>query len=291
VTKSIMDAGTEQPASQRGRALIGSAAGQGRIVTAEVWADGVVIDGVHSAELAAAFGADLILMNFVERIWEGDEWNLPILGRFRDLEALSGTVGRPIGVCLEPGDVPQPRRATPWNVQRLVDQGVAMICLAARPGTDVTYGHLGEITGKLRAVVGTDVALCAGMMHHARAIQQPSPADLLMLVEAGADGVLLPLPGTVPGMTRENAVEGVRAVHDAGAIVMGTVGTSPKSSHIDIVAPLALMAREIGVDMHRIGGAYADGAIDPEFLYAYSVAIRGRRHTWQRMVLNARERR
>lgn len=291
MTKRIIDADTEQLTNLRGRELTGSvAAAEGRTLVAEIWADGVMIDGVHNAELAAAFGADLILLNFVERIWEGDEWNVPVLGRFPDLAALSRHVGRPLGVNLEPGQVPEPRKATPWNAQRLVDQGVAMICLTANPDTNSTYADLAEVTGKLRSAVGAGAALWSGKMHHAGVFEQSSPANLRTLVEAGADGVLLPLPGTVPGVTREHAAEGVRAVHEAGAIVMGTIGTSQEGSHLNVVPPLALTAKEIGIDAHHMGDAYAAGAMDPELLYAYSVAIRGRRHTWQRMAHNARHR-
>ncbi|WP_442809423.1 DUF7916 family protein [Streptomyces sp. NBC_01335] len=62
---------------------------------------------------------------------------------------------------------------------------------------------------------------------------------------------------------------------------MGAIGTSQEGAHTDVVPQLALNAKEIGIDAHRIGDAFLPGTGDPELLYAYSVAVRGRRHTWE----------
>ena len=51
---------------------------------------------------------------------------------------------------------------------------------------------------------------------------------------------------------------------------------------------LGLIAKEIGVDLHHLGDAGLGGSPDPEVVYRYSVAIRGRRHTWRRTALGAR---
>jgi hypothetical protein len=48
------------------------------------------------------------------------------------------------------------------------------------------------------------------------------------------------------------------------------------------------VAKEIGVDAHHVGDAGYHGVGDPHLLHAYSLAVRGRRHTWRRMALSAR---
>lgn len=289
MTSRILDLDADRLGALRGRALTESvAASAGRAIVAEVCAERTLADGVHNMELAAAFGADILVVNHVERVWGGDEWCLPVLGEYPDLSALARRVGRPVGVNLEPGGVPGPRRATTWNAQRLMDQGVAMICLTANPSTRCSYADLADVTAKLRATLGSGVALWSGKMHHAGVRESPSPANLRMLTDAGADGVLLPLPGTVPGVTAEEAAEAVRAVHEAGAVVMGTVGTSQEGAHRSIAVPLALAAKEAGVDAHHLGNAFMGGMADPELLYAYAVAVRGRRHTWHRMARRGR---
>lgn len=119
-------------------------------------------------------------------------------------------------------------------------------------------------------------------MHHAGHPEPITARKLTRLVDAGADGVILPIPGTLPGVTRESAAEAVQAVHEKGVVVMGAIGTSQEGAHTNVVPHLALTAKEIGVDAH-LGDCFLPGMGDPELLYAYSVAIRGRRHTWIRM--------
>ncbi|MCX5397301.1 hypothetical protein [Streptomyces sp. NBC_00102] len=297
-TPRILDLDREQLAALRGRELTASvAAAEGRTMVAEVFADRAALsvrpgdNGVHNAELMAAFGADIVVLNLIERAWDGERLVLPGLGVFASIADLAGYIGRPVGVNLEPGDVPEIQRAEPEFAKRLIGMGAAMLCLTANPGTGGSYEGLARVTGKLRDGLGDDVALWSGKMHHAGRPERLTAARLTALVDAGADGVVLPLPGTMPGVTKELAAGAVAAVQDAGAVVMGAIGTSQEGAHTDVVPQLALNAKEIGVDAHHIGDAFLPGMGDPELLYAYSVAVRGRRHTWNRMALGGRGRR
>ncbi|MEJ2856907.1 MULTISPECIES: DUF7916 family protein [unclassified Saccharothrix] len=291
----ILDLDRDALAALRGRELTEAvAAGEGRTVVAEVFADRAALafsptgPAVHNMELMAAFGADVLVLNMIDRAWDGKRFHFPGLGTLPDLAALADRVGRPIGVNLEPGDVPRLRRATPETARRLVDAGAALLSLTANPSTDGTFDGLTRVTGELRAALGADAALWSGKMHHAGHRERITTARLTGLVDAGADGVIMPLPGTLPGVTRESAAEAVAAVQDAGAVVMGAIGTSQEGAHTTVVPQLALTAKEIGVDAHHIGDCFLPGMGDPELLYAYSVAIRGRRHTWTRMALSGR---
>ncbi|MER5882825.1 hypothetical protein ABT160_03260 [Streptomyces sp. NPDC001941] len=294
-TPRILDLDREGLAALRGRALTASvAAAEGRTVVAEVFAERAAMMpdpngwGVHNAELVAAFGADVVVLNLIERAWDGERLTLPGLGTFTSITDLAATIGRPVGINLEPGDVPEIRRAKPEYAKRLVDMGAAMLCLTANPGTGGSYEGLARVTEELRAGLGDDVALWSGKMHHAGHPERVTKERLTSLVSAGADGVVMPLPGTLPGVTKELAAEAVAAVQDAGAVVMGAIGTSQEGSHPNVVPQLALNAKEIGVDAHHFGDSYIPGMCDPEVMYAYSVAIRGRRHTWNRMALGGR---
>lgn len=260
------------------------AASEGRTMVAEVFADRAALSfdgqtGVHNAELMAAFGADVIVLNMIDRVWDGTTFRFPGLGEFASLAELAAKIGRPIGVNLEPGTVPELRKASKDNAQRLADAGAALIVLTANPSTD------GSLDGMARATeqLGTGAGLWVGKMHHAGHPEPITAQKLGNLVDAGADGVILPIPGTLPGITREAAAEVVQAVHAKGAVVMGAIGTSQEGAHTNVVPQLALTAKEIGVDAHHIGDCFLPGMGDPELLYAYSVAVRGRRHTWTRM--------
>ena len=128
----------------------------------------------------------------------------------------------------------------------------------------------------------------AGKMHHAGLHERLDPKDAEALAGAGARGVLVPLPGTVPGVGEALAAAMVEAAHEAGALAVGTIGTSQEGAGSETLEALALAAKRIGVDVHHIGDAGFTGVARPESLYAYSVAIRGIRHTWNRMARSVR---
>ncbi|MDI3421294.1 DUF7916 family protein [Streptomyces luteolus] len=295
MTTRILDLDRERLAALRGRELTAAvAAAEGRTMIGEVFAERAALipepggRGVHNLELVSAFGADIVVLNLIERAWDGERFELPGLGTFASLTELAAYVGRPVGVNLEPGDVPEIRRARPEHAKRLVDLGAALLCITANPGTGGSFDGMARVTEELRAGLGDDVALWSGKMHHAGHPERVTKQRLVSLVEAGADGVVMPLPGTLPGVTRELAADAVAAVQRAGAVVMGAIGTSQEGAHQNVVPQLALTAKEVGVDAHHFGDSFIPGMCDPELLYAYSVAIRGRRHTWNRMALGGR---
>jgi hypothetical protein len=269
-------------------------ASEGRTMVSEVFAAAPgLIDGVHNAELMASHGADIIVLNLVEGAWSPPStWSFPSLGRMADLRELAATIGRPVGVNLEPdprGDrIPPQRRATAENAVELRDAGTALFVLTANPGTGASYADLVDVTKDLRDAVGADAAIWVGKMHHAGRPERLTPEALLDLVDAGASGVLVPIPGTVPGVTRELATAATEAVHERGVIVLGTIGTSQEGAPEALAHTLALVAKEIGVDAHHVGDAGYHGVGDPHLLHAYSLAVRGRRHTWRRMALGSR---
>ncbi len=287
----ILDLDRNALAALHGRELTASvAAAEGRTIVAEVisGAPGFA-DGVHNMEVEAALGADLIILNFVELVIRPDGWSFPEIGAMPDLRTLARRIGRPVAVNLEPGHVPEPRRATLAAAKRLVDDGAAMLCITANPSTDTAYEDLVRVTSELRHGLGDEVAIWAGKMHLAGVTEPIGPEPIVRLIKAGADGVLLPLPGTVPGLTREVGAEVCAAAHENGAIVMGTIGTSQEGARPSIAQPLALLAKEIGVDAHHIGDAGLARAADPDLVYEYSIAVRGRRHTWRRMAFGNRQ--
>jgi len=271
--KRILDLTRDELIGLRGRALTEAvAAAEGRAMAAEVIAGAPgLADGVENVELVAVHGADLIILNFVELAWTDAGWRFQELGEVADLRALARTIGRPVGVNLEPGDVPSRRQATAHNAKLLIDAGAAMLCLTANPGTGTSLDDLARVTATLRAAVGDDAALWVGKMHQAGHVEALESAGLVRLVEAGADGVLIPLPGTVPAVTREIAAGLCAAVHQHGAIVMGTIGTSQEGARPATITQLALVAKEIGVDVHHLGDAGIGRVADPELVDRKSV--------------------
>ena len=100
--------------------------------------------------------------------------------------------------------------------------------------------------------------------------------------------MLLPAPGTVPGMTVEIVRALVEAAHERGLLAMNTVGTSQEGASVSTIEQLALMSKMTGADIHHIGDAGTIGIAVPENITAWSLALRGRRHTWHRMTASLR---
>ena len=107
--------------------------------------------------------------------------------------------------------------------------------------------------------------------------------DVESFVKAGADVILLPAPGTVPGITVEYARELVACAHRLGAMTITAIGTSQEGADTDTIKRLALMCKMTGTDIHHLGDAGYGGMSLPENIFAYSTAVRGIRHTYHRM--------
>ncbi|WP_129952547.1 MULTISPECIES: hypothetical protein [unclassified Rahnella] len=118
------------------------------------------------------------------------------------------------------------------------------------------------------------------------AITQPllnNVSNAELAASQGADVVLIPAPGTVPGMSQEKVTSLIACAHAHGALAMTTIGTSQEGADVSTVRQIALMSKMAGADLHHIGDTGYMGIALPENIMAYSIAIRGVRHTYTRM--------
>lgn len=251
-----------------------------------------VIDGVTDAELAAAFSADIILLNEFDlehtSIPEIDiDTNNPIK-RLKDL------VGKMIGVNLEPYSnddklankvfIPKGRRATIENVKKLKQLGVDLIVLTGNPNTGVSQESLKNSIKNLNIDKSDSMIYGIGKMHSA-GIQEDlgenflKNEDIEAYAKYGADIVLLPAPATVPGISIEWVSEKIRFIHKHNMLSLTTIATSQEGADTATIRDIALMCKMTGTDIHHIGDAGLGGLV-PENLLTYSVAIRGKRHTY-----------
>ena len=238
----------------------------------------------------AAFGADLICLNLAE---PGDAVLVEGLEKVetpaRGFYGLAALLGRPVGLNLEPDvdSVPDQYRASATNLRAADAAGAAFVMVTANPGRGVSIEDLESAVRTVREAAD-GMSCWAGKMHHAGAEEPLGRKSVARLVAAGAQGALVPLPGTVPGISEALAGGMVEEARSAGALAIGTIGTSQEGADRHTLRQLALGAKRIGVDVHHIGDAGFTGLASPEGLYAYSVAARGIRHTWNRMARGAR---
>ena len=256
---------------------------------------------ITNAEFAASLGADLIMLNIFDvnnPIIQG----LPQTSPEDTIREVKRLTGRMVAINLEPAVIKDGQEESVWNLttgrqatvenaRKAADMGVDMIVLTGNPGVGVDNEAIIQALSRLKEAVGDRVILTAGKMHASGIISEAgekilTEKDVEAFVDAGADVILLPAPGTVPGITMEYAGKLIRKAHEKGALAMTTIGTSQEGADEATVRQIALMCKMAGADIHHIGDSGYMGMALPENITAYSVAIRGKRHTYRRMAMS-----
>lgn len=267
-------------------------ASEGRTVLSENVVIEPAIDGLTTSEIAAAFGADLILLNLFDTL------NPKVSGLTVDkpedtVKKLQKLTGRPIGVNLEPVDnsakmeskklqISLGRTATADSIKAAEKLGFNFVCFTGNPGTGVTNKMIAKAVKTAKE--NFSGLIIAGKMHGA-GVDEPiaNEESVKAFLDAGADVILVPAVGTVPGFTSEELIKIVKMVHEHGGLVMSTIGTSQESSGAQTVHDIALQNKICGVDVQHIGDA-AWGVVPPtETIFELSKTIRGINHTISRM--------
>lgn len=265
-------------------------ASEGRTILSENVVSTSVSHGLTNSEVAKAFGADLILLNgldLMEPKIEGiDEIEQPI-------QYLKKLVGRPIGVNLEPVDesakmsenkldIPKGRQAFKETFEKANELGFDFICLTGNPGTGVSNK---EIIKALKVAKEKFVGLIiAGKMHGA-GVNEPV-VDLNAIkdfIMNGADVILLPAVGTVPGVTTSMVMKAVQLAKKYDVLTLSAIGTSQETSAPSTIRDIALQNKIAGVDIQHIGDAGSGGVAPYQNLLELSRTIRGDRHTIARI--------
>jgi hypothetical protein len=256
---------------------------------------------ITNAEFVTSLGADIIMLN----IFDVDHPvinGLPEVAPEDTIHEVKRLTGRMVAINLEPAAVrndgeksvwslTEGRRATVENAKKAADMGVDMIVLTGNPGVGVDNKAITKALADLNEAVGDRVILTAGKMHASGILSEAgekilTKEDAETFIEAGADVLLLPAPGTVPGFTMEHAAELIKTAHEKGVLAMTTIGTSQEGADEETIRQIALMCKMAGADIHHIGDSGYMGMALPENITAYSVAIRGKRHTYRRMAMS-----
>lgn len=277
------------------------AASEGRALICETIGMAMPILGdVTNAELAASMGADLLLLNLFD-VNAPVIHALPAVNPQDTIKTLKRLTGRPIGINLEPAppvksddahqnawSLTEGRRATLENAQKAAQMGADMIVLTGNPGVGVNNEAITQALRLFHENLGDEIILIAGKMHASGVLNEGgeniiTTKDIKAFCDAGADIILMPAPGTVPGITVEYIRTLVAYTHSLGALAMTAIGTSQEGADVATLREIALMCKMTGTDMHHLGDSGYLGTALPENILAYSTAIRGVRHTYRRM--------
>ena len=286
--------------------LYAIAAGEGRTIVCETIGSIMPMLGdVTNAEFVAAMGADIVLLNVFD-VNKPYIAGLPKTEPEKVIEKVKELTGRPVGINLEPVELTQQdendenmwamttgRKATLDNAKKAIEMGVNMILLTGNPGNGVSNDAILQTLSLYKKELGDKVILAAGKMHASGILSEAgekilTKEDVKAFKEAGADIILMPAPGTVPGITVEYIRELVSYAHSLGCLTLTSIGTSQEGADVATIREIALMCKMTGTDMHHLGDSGYGGMALPENIQAYSVAVRGIRHTYRRMAGSVR---
>ncbi|MFR7836266.1 MAG: haloacid dehalogenase-like hydrolase, partial [Ezakiella sp.] len=261
-------------------------ASESRIIMAESIVTKTPSDGITGAEVARAFGADLILLNLID-VFEPKIEGLPKSDN--PVELITELTGRPVGLNLEPIDfnhemmdkrieISKGRVASEESLKVADKLGFKFVCLTGNPATGVTNDEIVEAIK--RAKKNFSGAIIAGKMHSSGVNEKIANVETTKsFIEAGADVILLPAPFTAPGISESELRENIEIIKENGKLSLASIGTSQESSDTSVIRKIALHAKSIGFDIMHIGDSGYGGIAFPENIYKMSSAIRGERHT------------
>lgn len=300
--KRLLDATASELASCKKEELLESIVkSEGRVIAAEcIGLTMPLLSDVTNAEFVSAMGADIVLLNMFD-VKKPVIQALPAVEAEETIRELKRLTGRVIGLNLEPveediasenqgtlWEMSEGRKATVENAVIARNMGVNMILLTGNPGNGVSNKAITDSLKALKKEVGQEVILAAGKMHASGIVTEAAEhiltkEDIESFVQAGADIILLPAPGTVPGITLEYVKNLVTYAHSLGVLTITSIGTSQEGADIQTIRQIALMCKMTGTDIHHIGDTGYPGMALPENIQAYSVAVRGVRHTYHRI--------
>lgn len=259
------------------------------------------VGDLTNAEVAKAFGADLILLNGFDCFHpvvlgvpglSFDAVMDPTVEIENPIPVLKKLTGRPIGINLEP--IPEAldlmseqvviskgRTSSAETIQRAEELGVDFICFTGNPGTGVTNE---AIAGAVKiAKEHFSGMIIAGKMHSAGSDEPVVTKEAITAyAEAGADILLLPAVGTIQGFLEQDLIDAVKFAKARDLLTMTAIGTSQESARPETLRQIALTCKTCGVDIQHIGDAGYGGLAPAENIFEMSIAIRGMRHTLYR---------
>lgn len=286
--------------------LAAIAGSEGRVIASETIGVAMpLLTDVTNAEFVAAMGADIILLNMFD-VKAPQILALPPVPAADTVREVKRLTGRLVGINLEPvkedfqaedgealWQMSAGRYATVENAVLAQQMGVDIIVLTGNPGNGVSNEAIAHSLKAISAEIGDKIILAAGKMHASGVVSEGgeniiTKEDVRLFAEAGADIILMPAPGTVPGITTEYIRGLVSYAHSLGKLTITSIGTSQEGADVETIKRIALECKMTGTDIHHIGDSGYVGMALPENIMAYSVAVRGIRHTYHRMAQSLR---
>ncbi|MGC9403798.1 dihydrodipicolinate synthase [Vibrio genomosp. F10 str. 9ZC157] len=261
---------------------------EGRTIMVEnVVAIAPPIDVVSGAEIAAAFGADMITLNCLDVMKPAIKILSEDPEEVMSIAQIKAATGRLIGCNLEPvpdnvSHVDVGRTVTKETVERAIEIGLDYVMLTGNPGNAVTQETILDAITLVRNV-SKEIIIVAGKMHAGGVGNDYNLGIIPAFAEAGADVMMFPAPFTTPGVDANLAREMMTAVHQTGMLGMLAIGTSQEGASESYIEQVAMASKAAGADIVHIGDGGYSGIAPPENIMQLGITLRGRRHQYKRM--------
>lgn len=260
-----------------------------------------VVRGVTNSELMFAWGADMVMLNTIDL--DNMDNNPGLCGL--SLKELKDRCNRPIGVylgCPKAGSEDGGKKAlyrregmvaTREHILKCKEIGADFIVLGGNPGSGTSLTDVIECTKLAKSLLGDEMIIMAGKWEdgiNEKVLGDPT-ADydvkdvIRQLIDAGADCIDLPCPGSRGGITVEDIRSLVQYVHTykPGTLTMCFLNSSVECADEATIREVALLMKQTGADIHAIGDGGFGGCSWPKNVYQLSVSIKGEHYTWFRM--------
>lgn len=211
----------------------------------------------------------------------------------RTIGEVKRLAGIPVGMTLEPvtkdSDFPISRIASKENAKKGMEQGASYITIISTPS--MSEKDFAGCVNNVREGVEDKGLVKAGKMPWGgsfltKADEFISVKELKELAKAGADVIVLPAPGTVPGLTIDLVKTWVSVIHECGLLAETTIGTSQEGADVAVIQRIAIDSKMTGADLFQIGDSVYGGSCSPENVMAFAKAIKGQRHVLRRMAIS-----
>lgn len=276
---------------------------EGRVVMGQhlLFAGTGLVRGVTNSELMFSFGADMVMLNTFDL---DDLNNNPGLCGL-SLNELKQRCHRPIGIYLgcpkagsdDGGKKALYRRegmlASDEHILKALEIGADFIVLGGNPGSGTSIQDVIATTKRAKQLCGDKLFLFAGKWEDGideKVLGDPladyDAKDVIkQLIDAGADCIDLPAPGSRHGITTEMIRELVEFIHKykPGTLAMSFLNSSVECADTDTIRLIALKMKETGADIHAIGDGGFGGCTNPENIHQLSVSLKGKHYTYFRM--------
>ena len=276
---------------------------EGRVIMGQhlLFAGPGVVRGVTNSELMFAWGADMVMLNTIDL--DHMENNPGLCGL--SLKELKARCNRPIGVylgCPKAGSEDGGKKAlyrregmvaTKEHILKCKEIGADFIVLGGNPGSGTSLSDIIECTKLARELLGDEMIIMSEKWEdgiNEKVLGDPCAdydvKDIVkQLIDAGADCIDFPCPGSRGGITVEDIRRLVQYVHSykPGTLTMCFLDSSVECADEETIRQIAILMKQTGADIHAIGDGGFGGCSWPKNVYQLSVSLKGEHYTWFRM--------